>query len=183
MRAIWILTVMTGMILLSTGCEEMNSMLDQFGVRINSDYYEFELAIPPAPAGIGINMDILMQSDIDKILADYGDASASVEKVVVSEAYIEVMDKSPVRNLNAVGSITTKLSTDELAEITIGTIYYKTADAEQLPMEIADADITNYVETAEYRLINYGVLRETTSDTLWLRARLKYELHLNVAAN
>lgn len=166
--------------LLTTSCEELENMFDEFGVKVNSEYYTVELAIPPAPAGMQVYVHTLMQSDLDQIIEEYGDATATLQKVEVTEAYIEVMDRSKVKDLNAVKSVTTTLSTENLTEVTIASVINDAREAIMLPMEIHETDITDYVDTEEYILTNYGELQETLTDTLWVRGKMRYQLTLNV---
>ena len=181
MKAKGILIVMAGAALLfGTACEEMGDMFSDYGVKTTSDYYSIELAIPPAPAGVQVYVHTLMQSDIESMLSAYSESEVTVNKIEVLDAFIEVMEESNIPNLNAVESITTSISTSMLEEQIIASCTNTLSDADRLPMEVEPVDIAGYMGASEYYLTNYGMLREATTDTLWIRGQIRYQLSLTV---
>jgi hypothetical protein len=168
---------------LFTSCEELETMFDEFGITVNSDVYEIDIVIPPAPAGTAVNFKQIMQNDIDQTLENQGYGDATVKSIKVINASIEVMEDSQVTNLNSVESVITKISTETLPETTLMTCINNTPDAILLPMEPENLEVSNYMQEPEYNLIVYGTLREATTDTLHITGKIQYQIDLNVKSN
>jgi hypothetical protein len=172
--------VIIGLAMLFTGCEEMENMFDEFGVSMNTEYYQVEVIIPPAPSGIEITIYSLMETNLDQMLESKGYRDATVNSIRVLDADIEVAEDSKIRNLNPVETIVTRMLTEFLPEVTVATYKNTVTDAVSAPMETEDTDVSAYMEDEEYILSTSGMLRETTTDTLRLRGRIRYRLGLTV---
>jgi hypothetical protein len=167
-------------LMLFTSCEEFENMFDQFGVTVNTDYYEVDMVIPPAPAGLEVNLQQIMQNDIEETIADQGYGEVTVKSIKVVDASIEVMEDSRIPNLNAIGSVITKISTSSLPEVTLISLVNETPDATLLPMESDDLEVSSYMQEETYNLSVYGSLVEATTDTLHVKGRIKYRIDLDV---
>jgi hypothetical protein len=183
MKAKGILLMIILFTTLFISCEEIENMFDKFGVTVNTDYYNVDITIPPAPAGIKVNFQQIMQNDIDRTLENQGYGEATVKSIIVVDASLEVMEDSNVPTLNSVESVITKISTETLPEATLISCINNTPDATLLPMESENLEVSNYMQGPSYILTVYGTLKETTTDTLHIIGRIKYQLDLDVQTN
>jgi hypothetical protein len=178
-----ILAIVLGIIALgiSTSCEEIDGLFEDIGVTITSDFYEMEFAIPPAPSGIPVILQITMETDIKEIAAAKGYPDATINYVRVQDAIMEVSEKSNVPNLNAIDTLGISISNNLLNEKNIAYVKNNLPDAGSLPMETPNIDISDYLESVTYNLTNYTMLKETPADTLWVKGKIRYKIRLTIA--
>jgi hypothetical protein len=166
-----------------TSCDELNSMLDEFGLTINTHYYEVEMIIPPSPAGLDITMQQIMENDIQQTLQDQGYGNATVKSIKVADASLQVMEDSNVPNLNAIESISANISTDNVPEVTFLSCVNTVPDATVLPFESDNTELSSYLEDPQYILTVHGILKEDITDTLHIKGLVKYQIALDVQTN
>jgi len=163
-----------------TSCEELNNVLDEFGVTINTEYYEVEIIIPPAPAGTEVTVQQAMQNDIEQTIVSEGYGEATVKSIKVNDALIRVQENSQVLTLNSIESIITGISTYNLTEVTLLMCTNNLHDAVSLPMEPSGIDVSGYMQDNEYFLSIQGRLKETLTNTLRIQFLIKYQISLDV---
>lgn len=167
-----------------SSCEEFDfdGLLDNIGVGFSTSYYDFDLAIPPVPEGVELSVQTLMHFDLEEELALNGYDNVTVNSIQISYASFEVMESSNIRNLNPVDFISFAVSTDNVAEETIASVNNTTVDAVFLPLQTTDSDLTDYLSDTEYTLITSGSFKESTTDTLWVKAKIRYRVSLGVSS-
>ena len=165
---------------LFTSCEELDGLLEDIGVTLTTDYYEMEFIIPPAPAGIPVEMMTTMEANLDEVITSNGYNNATVNSVEVEDAIMGVTEKSNVSNLNAIDTLSISVSTDQLSETAIAHCKNTIIDAETLSLETRSVNVNSYIESEQYNLITYGMLKESLTDTLWLTARIRYKVKLTI---
>jgi hypothetical protein len=163
-----------------TSCEELEGLLDEFGATVETDYYEVDLVIPPAPSGIEVSVHNLIQSDLDDVLAQKGFPGATINTIKVLDASLLVTENSPIDNLDAIETVRNGISTEALPEAIIASCKNTTPGAVELPMDTPDTDLSDYMVNDEYTLTTYGMLKENTTDTLCIRGKIRYQLSLTV---
>jgi hypothetical protein len=139
------------------------------------------MIIPPAPAGIEVSVHNLIQSDLDEVLTEKGFSGATINTIKVLDAALEVTETSPIENLDAVESVRNAISTEILPEEIIASCKNNTPGAAELPMDTPDVDLSDYMARDEYTLTTYGMLKETTTDTLCIKGKIRYQLSLIVS--
>jgi hypothetical protein len=180
MKTMGILLMGIVAMILFTSCEELTNMLDEFGMTVNTEYYEVDLLIPPAPAGTEMTVQHVMENDIEQTLQSEGYGNATIKGIKVIDASIKVQENSQVSTLNAIESVISNISTNNLPAVTLLTCTNNQPDASSLPMESDAADVSNFMQNSEYNLATLGRLKETLSDTLRIQILIKYQITFDV---
>lgn len=160
-----------------SSCE---SLMDQFGVPVDSGYYEFEMIIPPTGAGEELLIENELPGEVDEILTENNQSGATVKSVVVKEASVRINENSRVSNFNAIESFYITLLTGGVSSDTIASVLNNSEDAVELPMETGEINVAEFLESDEYSLFIHGALAEEIADTLLVTGRVRYEIVLGL---
>ena len=174
--------IITGIAIIGmfSSCEDVGGLFEDFGLTLTSDYYESEFAIPPVQAGTAFSTETIFREDLDSLLAKHGYENVTVNSVKVLNALILVSEKSRVANLNAIDTVSISASTDQLEERTVAYQKNTEIDATSLFMLMPEADVTPYIESEACNLTYFGGLKENIEDTLWVTAKIQYEIKFTV---
>jgi hypothetical protein len=166
-------------ILLTASCD---GLFDDVGLSVYSGYYEIEVPVPPAEAGYHEFSQNIIYTDVEEILEKEGQQGKNVKQIKVHELNLEVMEKSVIKNFDAVDYL--------CAEIVKGTEYDTVAYSFDIPvngtaisMDIVKNNVKDYLLTEDYNIMMTGLLREELKDTLWVKGMVKYEIILGIDAD
>lgn len=165
---------------LFSSCEEIDGLFEDFALTITSDYYETEIAIPPVEAGTAFSTETVFREDLENLLAEHGYGNATINSVNILDAMIEVSGKSRIETLNAIDTVSISASTAQLIERTIACQKNNQVNATFLSLDISDSDVTSYIESEACNLTYFTGLKENIDDTLWVSAKIQYEINFTV---
>ena len=165
------------LVIVTTISFSCDGLFDDVGLSIYSGYYEIEVPIPPAEAGYQEYTHSILQTDLDEILEKEGQEGKNIKEIKVHELTLEVMDKSVAPDFNSVSYLCALINDGQLTD-TIACGYDIPYGVSEIEMNVEKSNVKRYLDLDEYNITMNGELRETLSDTLWVKGMVKYEIIL-----
>jgi hypothetical protein len=164
-------TIIAATIILAS-CDDLFGDLTTF----DSDYTYFEFKIYPQELGAYVFLTKTQDSDLTEVLEDNGFDESNIDKVKLKEATFEVMNSDQSINFNGLGSFGASFLDNDNIETKIAEINPVPENSREVSLTPKDVDIAKFLKEAEYTFLAFGVIDEVFSDTIEVRAKIKYEV-------
>lgn len=163
-----------------TSCEDV---LNNLGATFESDYYTYQMIVPPSKAGDTLSQSVDIKSDFNDVLKQKGYANDSVQDVYLTDVQIDVNDQSMVTNLDAIKSVKISMSSDSYPEKVVAEKENNLKSATQLPLTLPQVNIANYLKEVSYKVNLQGIIGQDMNSILVINVKIKYKVDLKLAVS
>ncbi len=163
-----------GALLILSSCEELLGDLTKF----DSNYKYVEFKIYPQDK-IGEHVVFLtktQESDLTEELQDNGFDESNIDEVKLKEATFEVINADTDVNFNGIASFGASFIDAGNQETVIAELNPVPEDSREVTLSPNSDDLAAFLKETEYTIQTYGIIDEVITDTIEVRAKIKYEI-------
>ncbi len=155
-----------------------DDIMDDMQLKIDAGSYQTELDVKPLNVPENVLTRSTMRTDLDAVLAENGETGSEIKAVRISDAILEISDKSKVKNFNAFESLEVIISSDIMDVETIATYVNSSSNANKIKLDPNLINVKEFVDSDEYEIFVTGRLKDNIVDTLKVKCNIRYQLEL-----